>query len=132
MAGLRSKSIGERQAHCETAAVCKRPRLVRCCISLLRSRQHVAHRLGVPLPTARRADAACVESIRYLMKRGRTGALYASARNDAAAVSASGGSRPVERMDGCLHSTTSTCEVCRWLSPRITQPSEASIATVDQ
>jgi hypothetical protein len=31
-------------------------------------RKYVADRFGIPLPTARSADAACVECVRYLMK----------------------------------------------------------------
>jgi hypothetical protein len=40
------------------------------------SRKHVTDGLGVPLPTTPRADAACVESIRYPMKGRSTRALY--------------------------------------------------------
>jgi hypothetical protein len=39
------------------------------------SRKHVADGLGVPLTTAWRADAACVESVRYLIERRSARAL---------------------------------------------------------
>jgi hypothetical protein len=62
--------------------------------------EHVAHRLGVPLATAWRANAACVESIRYLMKGRSARALYLT--DDRKHVGCMAVGKGLDRCCGCF------------------------------